>query len=145
MNTKFSDQRYSAGRSKLLPYLISQQLFRYVLTGGSAALFEIAAFMLLLQMGVTIVIAAIWSFAGAAVINYLLSSRFVFVSKRNGREFFVFLAAAMFGLAVNVGVTTLSVAHFGVAPLIAKVIGIGAAFLVNFVVNRTVVFGQDGP
>ncbi len=118
----------------------SNQLVRYLFTGGTAAIVDIGAFMFMLDLGSEVAFAATCSFAGAAVVNYLLTSRFVFASKASRRQFLLFVLAATIGLAVNVGVTYLKVTQFGIAPPLAKVLGIGTAFLLNFTLNKMVVF-----
>jgi putative flippase GtrA len=121
---------------------IATQLVGYFFTGGTAAIVDVAGFILLIDQGLSVVPAAICSFAVAAVVNYLLSSRFVFKSEASTRQFLLFAVAALVGLAVNVGVTYLKVTMFDLAPALAKVVGIGTAFLVNFTINRTLVFGK---
>jgi putative flippase GtrA len=121
---------------------IARQLVGYFLTGGTAAIVDVTAFILLVDLSLHIIPAAICSFAAAAVVNYLLSSRFVFKSEPSSRRFLLFLGAALIGLAVNVSITYLKVVHFDLTPVLAKCVGIGTAFLVNFTMNRIFVFKQ---
>jgi putative flippase GtrA len=44
---------------------------------------------------------------------------------------------------VNVGVTLLGVFAMGLPPIAAKVMGIGIAFIVNFLINLRVVFHRE--
>lgn len=119
---------------------VARQLAGYFCTAGTAALVDVAGFVLLLSQGMTVLAAATCSFAIAVIVNYLLSSRFVFKSEASGRQFLLFAAAAMLGLAVNVGITYLKITHFDLAPALAKMAGIGTAFFVNFTVNKALVF-----
>ncbi len=123
---------------KVTPILA--KLLGYFLTAGTAAVVDIGGFVLLTDYGLPILIAATSSFAAAAVVNYLLSSRFVFKSKASSRRFLLFLAASLVGLAVNVGITFLAATNFGMPPAVAKIAGVGVAFLVNFAVNTIIVF-----
>lgn len=129
-------------RCGLLVLKIATQLVGYFFTGGAAAIVDVASFIMLIHQGFPLVPAAICSFAVAAAVNYLLSSRFVFMSEASTRQFLLFAGAALVGLAVNVGITYLKVTHFDLAPAIAKIVGIGTAFFVNFTINRTLVFGK---
>lgn len=84
--------------------------------------------------------AAIASFSLAAIGNYLLTASFVFNQRASVSGFGRFYAAALMGLLINVCVT-LAAVHFGdVSPLAAKLLGIGAAFVVNFALNAFLVF-----
>jgi len=112
----------------------------YFLSGGAAAIVDAGGFALLLHVGLGTVPAAMASFGIAAIANFLLSAQFVFKQKRSYRGFLAFLAAALVGLAVNVGVTVAVASLLGVPPIIAKIIGIGVAFSLNFALNLLVVF-----
>lgn len=117
------------------------RLAGYVVTGGAAAIVDAGGFAVLTLLGVAAAPAAIASFALAAILNFQLSARFVFKHAPTGRAFAVFLAAALVGLTVNVGVTLLILRHVdGVPAVLAKIGGIGVAFFVNFVLNQWVVF-----
>ncbi|HZL01178.1 MAG TPA: GtrA family protein [Caulobacteraceae bacterium] len=128
-----------AGRTMTFAVTIGR-LGRYVLTGGSAAVVDLGVFALLKSAGVSVPAAAACSFGLAAVWNYRLTSRFVFGQAPSGRRFAGFLVFAMAGLAVNVGVTVAAVDFASIAPVEAKILGIGVAFLFNFTLNSLVVF-----
>lgn len=112
----------------------------YALTGGTAAIVDLGGFALLVAVGLPVTFAAIVSWLIAALVNYHLTSRFVFMRTPTGRHGLVFLVAAAVGLSVNVGVTTLSAEVLGLAPVLAKLIGIGVAFMFNFLLNVLIVF-----
>lgn len=118
---------------------------RYLVTGGIAAVVDIGCFALALKAGIGLVPAATISFLIAAVVNYWLSSRFVFRQKRSLRAYLLFLAVATLGLILNVTLTTLIAAHTPVPPVFAKVIAIGIGFVFNFTLNVLFVFRErDG-
>ena len=116
------------------------KLFRYFLTAGSAAVVDVGGFAVLCALHVPIAPAAVASFCAATVVNYLLTSRYVFHQVATMRGFGVFLIAAVGGLAVNVSVTLVGSLYLGIAPVLAKVVGVGTAFLVNFWLNLRIVF-----
>jgi putative flippase GtrA len=116
------------------------RLLRYGVTGGIAAIVDAGGFALLLQAGLGVAFAGCTSFGVAAVVNYLLSSRFVFSSGATAQGFARFFVAALIGLLVNVGVTLAGVYWIGLPPVAGKILGIGIAFLVNFTVNLMFVF-----
>lgn len=110
----------------------------YAMTGGTAAVVDVGGFWLLSANGVATPVAATLSFLVAAVVNYQLSARLVFRHQTSARHFGRFLAAALVGLMVNVGVTTLAAS--AVPPVLAKVIGIGVAFFINYLLAALLVF-----
>jgi putative flippase GtrA len=116
------------------------QLLPYALTGGIAAILDAGGFALLVDAGLGIALAGVLSFCTAAVVNYLLTSRFVFRRARSVRGFVLFLCGALIGLSINVGLTMFGFYVLGLPPVVAKLIGIGTAFFANFVINLCVVF-----
>jgi putative flippase GtrA len=116
------------------------KLLRYFFTAGAAAVVDVGGFTLLCLIRIPIAAAAVTSFCLAAVVNYLLSSRWVFHRTPSLRGFGLFFVAALGGLAVNVSVTLLGSLYLGLAPVLAKTAGVGTAFLLNFWLNLRVVF-----
>ena len=117
---------------------LSGRFARYLLVGGSAALVDFGAFVLLLNAGLAVAGAAAMSFALAAVYNFALSALVVFRVASTWRRFVLFATFALVGLAVNTGVTVAAAAWL--PELLAKVVGIGAAFGANFWMNNAIVF-----
>jgi putative flippase GtrA len=120
--------------------ILDNKLFRYFLTAGTAAAVDVGGFALLCLMPIPIAVSAVTSFCLAAVVNYLLSARFAFGESPTLRGFGLFFVAALGGLTVNVSVTFVGSSYLGIAPVLAKVVGVGAAFLLNFWVNIRFVF-----
>lgn len=118
----------------------SNKLVRYFFTAGTAAVVDVGGFALLRLTSTPIAIAAIASFCAAAVVNYLLSCRYAFNQPPAVRGFALFFVAALGGLAVNVTVTLAGSLYLGIAPVLAKIIGVGCAFLLNFWLNLRIVF-----
>jgi putative flippase GtrA len=116
------------------------KLFRYFLTAGAAAIVDVGGFAILCLTPIPIAVSAVTSFCVAAVVNYLLSSRFAFNQAATMRGFGLFFATAVGGLAVNVSMTVVGSLYFGIAPVLAKIIGVGTAFLLNFWLNLRIVF-----
>jgi putative flippase GtrA len=117
------------------------RLVRYGMTGGSAAVVDLGLFSILCPIYLPVATAATFSFVCAAVVNYILTTIFVFNEKFSAGRFVKFLAFAAVGLVFNVCVTVL-VASATPAPLpLAKAVGIATAFLFNFWLNASFVFG----
>jgi putative flippase GtrA len=119
---------------------IVSKLLRYMVTGGIAAVVDVGGFALLINAQLKVLIAGTASFCTAALVNYLLSSRFVFGSTATYNGFALFLLAALIGLSINVGVTMAGVYLLILPPVVAKLVGICSAFLINFGLNAFLVF-----
>jgi putative flippase GtrA len=119
-----------------------RKLLGYAMTGGTAALVDIGGFRLLSSVSTPIIVAATCSFCVAAVVNFLLSSRWVFRAPATGGAFLVFFLGASLGLLVNVSVTTFGASYLDLPRTLAKTVGVGTAFLVNFWINANVVFPE---
>ncbi len=119
---------------------LRRQGSRYLLTGGSAAVVDTGIFALELAAGVPLIPAATLSFLVATVVNYLLTSRFVFHREPTLRRYLMFLAAASLGLVLNVALTAFLAAHTPLPPVAAKVASIAVTFVFNFAVNALLVF-----
>lgn len=119
---------------------VARRLMRYGVTGGAAAIVDLGGFVLLLQMAVATAPAAALSFCIAAIFNFLLSSRYAFGHRLEGRRFPLFFLGAVAGCAVNTGLTLVFVELFGLPPAVAKTGGIGIAFLFNFAINAWIIF-----
>jgi putative flippase GtrA len=116
------------------------KLARYFFTAGTAAIVDVGGFALLCFTPIPIAASAVTSFCLATVVNYLLSSRFVFNQAPTMRGFGLFFVAALGGLLVNVSVTLVGSLYLGIVPVLAKILGVGTAFLVNFWINLRIVF-----
>jgi putative flippase GtrA len=114
--------------------------FRYILTGGTAAVVDLSVFAGLHRLGLAIALAASASFCVAAVVNYSLTSIFVFKKPLSPRGFVLFFSVALLGMSINVGVTVAGADLTPLSPVLAKIGGIGTAFLFNFWLNSTFVF-----
>jgi putative flippase GtrA len=120
--------------------ILDLKLVRYFLTAGVASIVDVGGFALLCLTPLRVAVSAVTSFCVAAVVNYLLSSRFAFGSRPTFRGFGLFMVAAMGGLAVNVSLTLLGSHYLDLMPVLAKLLGVGTAFLFNFWLNLRVVF-----
>lgn len=117
-----------------------RKLIGYICTGGTAAIVDAGGFAGFIYLGMPVVTAAATSFCLAVALNYQLTSRFVFRRSPTSRGFVLFLVVAAIGLTTNVGTTILVATSLGIAPVLAKLTGIGVAFSLNFCLNVCIVF-----
>ncbi len=119
---------------------VLEKFVGYFVSGGLAAVVDAGGFALLQANAVAVIPAAVISFCAAAVLNYQLSSRYVFKQQPTQKQFVHFFLVALIGLAVNVSITYYLLTTFELLPVIAKIIAIGFAFFINFLLNYLLVF-----
>jgi putative flippase GtrA len=123
-----------------LPRLL-RQAFGYFITGGLAAVVDIGGFHLLAPGFQGVLLPAVLSFLLAAVVNYSLSSWFVYRTRwRSARRAAMFLLFAVVGLSINAGATWLLANWLPIHATLAKTGGVGIAFVANFLMNTFIVF-----
>ncbi len=111
------------------------------MTGGLAAVVDVGLFHLLTPRLGGLLLPAVCSFLVAAVVNYTLSSVWVYQRAwRSLRRAGLFLLFASLGLAVNASATWYLGSQWPLPATLAKVGGVAIAFLVNFMLNTWVVF-----
>ena len=120
-----------------------QKLFGYAMTGGAAAVIDLGLFLVFEATGMAVPLAATASFLIAAIFNFGSSSLLVFRTPVTLKRFGRFLSVASVGLVINVGITWLMY-NLTPYPALAKLIGIGVAFLFNYVAHSFLVFRAPG-
>src|SRR5271165_4640920 len=118
------------------------RLFRYGMTGGSAAIVDLGLFWVLSATYLPVATAATISFVCAAIVNYMLTTKFVFNERFSTERLAKFLSFALLGLVFNVLVTVLVAGATPVPAPLAKAVGIGTAFFFNYWLNVVFVFGS---
>jgi putative flippase GtrA len=118
----------------------------YTLVGGLAAGVDVGGFHWLAPRLEPLLLAAVLSFVLAAMVNYTLSSLWVYRRPwRSLRRATLFLGLACVGLAVNAGVTWWLASTWPVHATLAKVGGVATAFGINFWMNTRLVFARAAP
>lgn len=121
------------------------RFIRYLLASVGALAVDVGSFLALLSLGVLPVAASAISYSLGIVAHWLLSSRTVFtdtVAQRGTertKQKALFVISALAGLALTtaiVGVADLS----GLDPRLAKLVAIGASFLLTWLLRSRVVF-----
>ena len=124
--------------------VLARQALGYLLVGGLAAVVDIGLFHLLVSRAEGVLLPAVASFMVAAVVNYSLSSIWVYRRQwRSIRRATTFLLFALVGLSINAGATWWLVHSLPVPATLAKVGGVGIAFVVNFLMNTFIVFRAE--
>jgi putative flippase GtrA len=124
--------------------VLARQARGYLVVGGLAAVVDIGLFHLLAPRFQHPLPPAITSFLVAACVNYSLSALWVYRRswrslERAGR----FLLFACVGLCINAGVTWALASGLPIPLTLAKVGGVGVAFVANFLMNTFLVFRRE--
>ena len=123
---------------------LARQALGYLVVGGLAAVVDIGLFHLLAPGFKGVLLPAAASFSVAAIVNYALSSLWVYRRQwRSLRRAALFLLFASVGLCINAGVTWWLASAFPIAPTLAKIGGVALAFTANFLMNTFIVFRSE--
>ena len=113
----------------------------YAFVGGACACFEWASFYLLLGR-TDIRIAALTGFLIATLVSYVLSRLIAFNSVRSAwQEAALVLGVSTLAYVFNF-VIFLLVYHIGHPPMVAKIVGTGSAFAINYGLRQFFVFSR---
>ena len=124
--------------------VLARQARGYLVVGGLAAVVDIGLFHLLAPQFGHPLPPAIASFLVAACFNYSLSALWVYRrSWRSLQRASRFLLFACVGLCINAGVTWALAAALPIPLTLAKVGGVGVAFVANFLMNTFLVFRSE--
>ena len=140
-------------RSRLHPQLapildVLPQFSRYTLVSGLALMLDFAVYLLLAAGGTKVALAGALGYACGLALHYLLSVRYVFdpraANKAQARLLAEFALSGLAGMAITALVIALTADLGGMPLLPAKVLAVGASFLVVFALRRSVVFARQG-
>lgn len=118
----------------LFRQMVSFGLIGFVNAGVDAAAF----FLALHTVTDNLIVANVCAWVVAVTCSYFLNSRFTFRKAAAFRDYLFFAATQVSGLIANT--TALVLAAPYVPLIVAKIIGIGAGFVVNFTLARFLVF-----
>ena len=135
-NNPFSSVRKS-------PYRYGPTAFVYCFVAVASALTEWVSFLIVGRF-VTPIVAALAAFIVATGVNYELSRGLAFLSKRaRGQEaLLVFLMSAL-AFLFNLSAFVFCMEFLLFPPLLAKIIGTGAGFIMNYVFRQFVIFSRE--
>ncbi|AHC23132.1 hypothetical protein TS71_22310 [Mycolicibacterium neoaurum] len=119
------------------------QATRFVITGGLSAIVDFGLYVLMLQLGLHVNVAKTLSFIAGTTTAYLINRRWTFRAEPSRARFIAVMVLYALTYAVQVGINYLFYLQFEGRPWqvpVAFVIAQGTATVINFVVQRTVIF-----
>lgn len=128
----------------VLALLQDPKLYRYLIVGGTCALIDLSAFLLLRNyFAVHYLILATLSFMIATLVNYQLCQRFVFKHQQKlpvkTRFTLTYLVSGV-GLAIHHSALLLAIEWLGLHLAAGKIFAMGIAFGWNFLSRKHFVF-----
>ncbi|MGW5340609.1 GtrA family protein [Rhodococcus sp. 852002-51564_SCH6189132-a] len=122
---------------------LKTQLTRFVLTGGFSAIVDYGLYVLLMALGVTRDVAKALSFVAGTTTAYLINRRWTFKAPPSRVRFAAVVVLYAVTFAAQVGINRVLNEALGdewwVTPF-AFVVAQGTATVINFVVQRVVIF-----
>jgi putative flippase GtrA len=115
-------------------------IVRYAITGGVAAVIDVGGFACLSLTAMPVISAATCSFLTATVVNYILTSTFVFRTRVTFKRYFRFLAGSLFSLLVNVILTSFGAIILSLPRIESKAVAVGITFVLSYRINSRLVF-----
>jgi putative flippase GtrA len=122
---------------------LKTQVVRFIVTGGLAAVVDFGLYLTGLAAGLNVNVAKSLSFVVGTVTAYLINRRWTFRAPPSKARFVAVMLLYALTYTVQVGINYIFYMQFAEHPWrvpVAFVIAQGTATVINFIVQRTVIF-----
>ena len=122
---------------------LGTQVWRFLVTGGLSAVVDFGLYLLFLQLGWHVNVAKTVSFIAGTTTAYLINRRWTFQAPPSRARFIAVCVLYALTYAVQVGINFVFYMQFENQPWrvpVAFVIAQGTATVINFIVQRAVIF-----
>ena len=122
---------------------LSTQVWRFLITGGFAAIVDFGLYVVLLGFGLHVNIAKTLSFIAGTITAYLINRRWTFQAAHSHARLIAVCVLYALTFAVQVGINYFFYMEFESQPWrvpVAFVIAQGTATVINFIVQRSIIF-----
>ncbi len=129
--------------AELAPMGLKTQVWRFLLTGGLSACVDFGLYVVFLKLGLHVNVAKTLSFIAGTITAYLINRRWTFQAPPSKARFIAVMVLYALTYAVQVGINYLLYLKFAGQTWqvpVAFVIAQGTATVINFVVQRAVIF-----
>ncbi len=122
---------------------LKTQIWRFIVTGGLSAIVDFGLYVALLAAGLHVNLAKTLSFIAGTTTAYLINRRWTFQAPPSRARFIAVVALYAVTYTVQVGINYVFYMQFEDKPWrvpVAFVIAQGTATVINFIVQRAVIF-----
>lgn len=122
---------------------LTTQIWRFLVTGGLSAIVDFGLYVLFLRLGLHVNVAKTLSFIAGTTTAYLINRRWTFQAPPSRSRFIAVCVLYAVTYAVQVGINYALYTLWDDEPWrvpVAFVIAQGTATVINFVVQRAVIF-----
>ena len=125
------------------PLTLKTQVLRFVITGGFSAIVDFGLYIALLAAGLHVNLAKTLGFIAGTTTAYLINRRWTFQAPPSRARFVAVMVLYALTYVVQIGINYLFYLEFAGRPWqvpVAFVIAQGTATVINFVVQRAIIF-----
>jgi putative flippase GtrA len=125
------------------PLTLKTQASRFIVTGGLSAIVDFGLYVVFLRLGLHVNVAKTLSFIAGTTTAYLINRRWTFRAAPSKARFAAVVALYALTYTVQIGINYTFYMEFEGQPWrvpVAFVIAQGTATVINFVVQRVVIF-----